>query len=915
MGTGALLNAAGIGIGATLLLKFLAAETWTLINTDDNEALQGQFPTEDNSWDVSANYGEASSLGRQYPILQFLNGSTDRVSLKSRFRKMHEFDDSITDKVKKLVSWCRRDRQLGRPPILQFAIGDGEALNLQVVLTAVSGIKFSNPSFTGSIREATFTINLLRFKEFSLDDEEETDTRYHRTAEGETYELIAKREYGNPMLGDVIRKQSEQTGKGLLVPGDVVKLPSIEGVRDTVVTQTSVPLKTAYGKKDTAQRANRVAHFEMRNVPGHIFTHDRPVPTPASVAGPAAPTNPFIFLVGQNSSGIGYLGIIKPMHGERSIEIIDPVGSSGSSMGWAAAYDPGVRSGKKQLWWTEYGNKDRKRIWSFDMDTKWTHLPGLWTETSTYPWGICFDGDGYIWVATPNLSIGSLRKYDPLNLDAPLWTSPDNHTGYADIVTYDAEENRIYCVGQGWNYLTAYIPDTGELDWEIYLYEIASCNPCRWGTQRKLLMASASLGNLLNVIDIDTHTVIDTFTVPNCQGIAGIAYDPTRDLFWISSEFDPAIFCIDMNTKTVISEIPLSTPYYRPYTILYEPASSGDFGTSGDRVWCAMRRLGGSDGVSIIDPANPTVIEEDIIFTDRKITKERFGLVYVPATEALPDPVVSNDGEALIQPETWFRAYETAEMAPFIAAHYRAGEHNIINVDGRVDEFVDLSTHGRNATPYAGNPSLRPEHIASVAEANGQPAFRFTGTEHMVSTATLQDLITVACPYSGTRNGRTEFTWYVVFRNHAYPTEKRCVIACMPLSGTTGTGVFVEDGTVDRYYTSCLFEGGYSYDYHSIVGGTPVEGLCLHCTSYNETGGMLSDYEAALTWTGGTLGPQTYSQNLTRPLEIGNSAGDYLNGFIGDIFEIFLVRRELLTTNIDGFFNRYTRQTYGYSAS
>jgi len=61
----------------------------------------------------------------------------------------------------------------------------------------------------------------------------------------------------------VIRKDHPKLQR--LDSGDIVRMPSIEGVRGKTVTQTSVPLKTAFGKKDTAQKRLRLAFFDLRS--------------------------------------------------------------------------------------------------------------------------------------------------------------------------------------------------------------------------------------------------------------------------------------------------------------------------------------------------------------------------------------------------------------------------------------------------------------------------------------------------------------------------------------------------------------------------------------------------------------------------------------------------------------------------
>jgi hypothetical protein len=261
------LSSAGIGLGATLLSKLLETKTWTLLNEDTGEAIKGQFPDAGNSFDFSSSWGEIKSLNRASPLLQYLHGETDTFDVSAQFFRRDITDESPHIKLEKLLSFCRRDQRFGRPPICRFAIGDGSVVNLPVILYKVGGINYSQPDFLGGIRQVTFSLHFQKFTRFSLSDEAVTDTRYHRTVRGQYYELIAGIEYGDPMLGDVIRKQPEQVGKALLVPGNIVKLPALEGVKDKQVTQTSTILKSAFGRRDTIQKQRFEQMLELLSDP------------------------------------------------------------------------------------------------------------------------------------------------------------------------------------------------------------------------------------------------------------------------------------------------------------------------------------------------------------------------------------------------------------------------------------------------------------------------------------------------------------------------------------------------------------------------------------------------------------------------------------------------------------------------
>jgi hypothetical protein len=212
-------------------------------------------------------------LGRQLPILTFLNGKADTVSFNARFFRRDIAHSDPQERLEKLIEWTQTDSQLLRPPSVIFMLGTGN-LVMESIVTGVTGIRYDEPDWLGFIRQVQFTVALKRFVPFKFDTTSVTETRYHRSAQGDYYELVCQREYNNPALGDTIRKRHPT--QPLLDVGDVVKLPSIEGIRTERPKQTSIALRTAYGRKDTAQKRLRIEWFNRRNTTfvSHLFAPD-----------------------------------------------------------------------------------------------------------------------------------------------------------------------------------------------------------------------------------------------------------------------------------------------------------------------------------------------------------------------------------------------------------------------------------------------------------------------------------------------------------------------------------------------------------------------------------------------------------------------------------------------------------------
>lgn len=265
--TGAL--ALGAAVGSTLLNKFLDSRTWTLFNIDSQETIKGQFPHEDMTREVGSSWEEINALTRENPIQQFITGELETCELQAQFFRRDITDDSVNERIHKLISWTKVIKDERRPPLLQFAVGDGSAFNETVILKTLSRVTYSQPDFLGGIRQVTFTMLFWRYVPFTLGDQVSIDTRFHRTARGQYYESIAAAEYGNPLLGDIIRRSDYQTGKPLLIPGDIVKLPAIEGIRNQKVAPSSTVLKGAFNK-NTPQRRRREEILEARSQPTNL---------------------------------------------------------------------------------------------------------------------------------------------------------------------------------------------------------------------------------------------------------------------------------------------------------------------------------------------------------------------------------------------------------------------------------------------------------------------------------------------------------------------------------------------------------------------------------------------------------------------------------------------------------------------
>jgi len=234
---------------------------WHMINVDSGEEIEGDYEPTDLSENLSNTYQEHFALNRSNPITQFLHGNSDTLSFQARLYASHILS-SIDDQLKTIKEWIRRRDDVMRPPIIVFWVGDS-TIYQECVIESISDIRYDTLTFFGALRGATMRINLRQYVPFDPAGGEPPETRYHRAKAGDYFEMLCYREYGNPDLGDAIRKRNPE--KPNLQVADVVKLPSAEAIRKHRTETTSIPLQDAYVKRETPQKTNRQYYFDARN--------------------------------------------------------------------------------------------------------------------------------------------------------------------------------------------------------------------------------------------------------------------------------------------------------------------------------------------------------------------------------------------------------------------------------------------------------------------------------------------------------------------------------------------------------------------------------------------------------------------------------------------------------------------------
>lgn len=223
--------------------KYLKANRWTLLNLSTQEIYTSKYSNEDG--DITLNrgsvYTEKFALNREKGIIQFLHGTSDTLSLTERLRST-TFSDETSNRIAVLSRMATRDSNKGQPPILSFQLGDGH-LSMICIIDGQISIKYDQASrFSGKAMGATVSFTLRQYTPFEHSVDQSFETRYHVSKTGDYHALLAAIEWGDPMLG--IALMHRQPDFRPLKPGTIIKLPTIEGMRQDSTEHTSHVLKS-----------------------------------------------------------------------------------------------------------------------------------------------------------------------------------------------------------------------------------------------------------------------------------------------------------------------------------------------------------------------------------------------------------------------------------------------------------------------------------------------------------------------------------------------------------------------------------------------------------------------------------------------------------------------------------------------
>lgn len=201
------------------------AKLWN-VSVKNPTFVEVMFNPTDYGIDWGANYAELDVPGLKTPILQFVRGEAQTLTL-ALFLDGSDARRPVKDALKALRQFVCIDGELHSPPVCRFEWGD---VRFQGVVTSLKE-KFSLFDASGNVVRATVTLSLKSYEavEVQIRDMKRSSpdrTRVRSVREGETLAQLADEAYGEPRLWRVIATANDLDRPRFLTPGLTLRVPA-----------------------------------------------------------------------------------------------------------------------------------------------------------------------------------------------------------------------------------------------------------------------------------------------------------------------------------------------------------------------------------------------------------------------------------------------------------------------------------------------------------------------------------------------------------------------------------------------------------------------------------------------------------------------------------------------------------------
>lgn len=222
--------------------RVIDTKLWYLVVEEDIDSgeltsgmtITGQFTPTKVRAPMGANVPEAGGFGRTNPLIQWVGGTLDTISFSARLFSDVKKDRSAEFKYETLKLLMKSHSPLGRPPLTRFFWGNAINGGMLCFISQLDA-NFDEIRLDGSQKGLELQITLKKFTPFRIEKTSASPTErtpIHVAKAAETYEMIAYRRYGDPLLGVSLRQQNPRypmqkwapKGYADLAPSETIKL-------------------------------------------------------------------------------------------------------------------------------------------------------------------------------------------------------------------------------------------------------------------------------------------------------------------------------------------------------------------------------------------------------------------------------------------------------------------------------------------------------------------------------------------------------------------------------------------------------------------------------------------------------------------------------------------------------------------
>lgn len=197
--------------------------------------ITGQFQAEEFTRQIGSLVGEGGGFSRTSPLIQWLGGKLETVTFRTRLFSEHSQSNTAANKLRILEKLNKSIAPLNRPPLVRFFWGRAIPGGMPCIVEDIGGVVYDDLRPDGTVRGAILSISLKRYTPYIMERavvSPDARTPIYEVRAGDTYEMIAARKYGDPMLGVPLRQQTVRFPFDLqaprhyadLEPNNIIKL-------------------------------------------------------------------------------------------------------------------------------------------------------------------------------------------------------------------------------------------------------------------------------------------------------------------------------------------------------------------------------------------------------------------------------------------------------------------------------------------------------------------------------------------------------------------------------------------------------------------------------------------------------------------------------------------------------------------